>query len=125
MAASYLYSIAKCSSAGVQESVSGVKVNNGPGYPSFCVPTHDKRGGAINYIHIDMLRYQAQELEQLEARQAVMPCEGLKNMSSCEQPAEYLMPDATRPGDGGRRATPPQTHRRSRRVVQISAWPGS
>jgi hypothetical protein len=59
------------------------------------------RGGAINYIHIDMLRYQAQELQELEAHQRSMPCEGLENMSSCEQPAEYLMPDATRPGSGG------------------------
>ena len=59
------------------------------------------RGGAINYIHIDMLRYQAQELQELEAHRRSMPCEGLENMSSCEQPAEYLMPDATRPGSGG------------------------
>jgi hypothetical protein len=59
------------------------------------------RGGEINYIHIDMLRFQAQALQQLEAHQGVMPCEGLENVSSCEQPAEYLMPDATRPGGGG------------------------
>ena len=65
------------------------------------VPTHDKGGGAINYIHIDMLRYQAQELQELEAHQMSMPCEGLENMTSCEAPAEYLMPDATRPGSGG------------------------
>jgi hypothetical protein len=58
------------------------------------------RGGEINYIHIDMLRFQAQALQQLEARRGVMPCEGLENVSSCEQPAEYLMPDATRPGSG-------------------------
>ena len=71
----------------------------GPGYPSGCSGP-PLRGGGINYIHIDMLRFQAQVLEQLEARQAVMPCEGLENRSSCEQPAEYLMPDATRPGGG-------------------------
>jgi hypothetical protein len=45
-----------------------------------------------------MLRYQAQELE---AHQGLVPCEGLENMTSCEQPAEYLMPDATRPGSEG------------------------
>ena len=82
-------------------AASVVERRPGPGYPSFCVPTHDKRGGAINYIHIDMLRVQAQALEELEAHQRSMPCEGLENMTSCEQPAEYLMPDATRPGSGG------------------------
>jgi hypothetical protein len=101
VAASYLYSIARCTSACVQECVGEVQANDGPGYPSFCVPAHDERGGAINYIHIDMLRAQAQELRQLEAHQRAMPCEGLENVSSCEQPAEYLMPDATRPGSEG------------------------
>jgi hypothetical protein len=72
----------------------------GPGYPSGC-PGLLPRGGGINYIHIDMIRYQAQALQELEAHRGVMPCEGLENVRSCEQPAEYLMPDATRPGDGG------------------------
>ena len=73
----------------------------GPGLSFVLCPGPRLRGGAINYIHIDMLRYQAQELQQLEAHQRSMPCEGLENMSSCEQPAEYLMPDATRPGSEG------------------------
>jgi hypothetical protein len=68
---------------------------------SFGAPRPNTERGEINYIHIDMLRFQAQALQQLEAHQGVMPCEGLENVSSCAQPAEYLMPDATRPGGGG------------------------
>ncbi len=55
----------------------------------------------MNYIHVDMLRLQAQTLQALEERQGFVPCEGLENVTSCEAPAEYLMPDATRPGGGG------------------------
>jgi hypothetical protein len=48
-----------------------------------------------------MLRLQAQTLREREERHGFVPCEGLENVSSCAAPAEYLMPDATRPGDGG------------------------
>ncbi len=55
----------------------------------------------INYIHIDVLRLQAQVLQQLEEHQGFVPCEGLQYSVPCEEPAEYMMPDATRPGGGG------------------------
>ena len=48
-----------------------------------------------------MLRLQAQVLRELEEHHGFIRCEGLENVSSCVAPAEYLMPDATRPGDGG------------------------
>jgi hypothetical protein len=57
-------------------------------------------GGNINYIHIDMLRFQAQLLQEVEAHKGFVPCEGLEHSIPCEEPAEYLMPDATRPGHG-------------------------
>ena len=73
--------------------------STGTGYP-YRVSRPLTSGGVINYIHIDMLRLQAQILQQVEAQQGFVPCEGLENLSSCEKPAEYLMPDATRPGHG-------------------------
>jgi hypothetical protein len=72
----------------------------GRGYP-YESPGPLPRGEEINYIHIDMLRDQARMLQQLEERQQFVPCEGLEYATSCEAPAEYLMPDATRPGGGG------------------------
>lgn len=63
----------------------------------------DLRGVEINYVHIDILRLQAQILEQLAAHQGFVPCEGGTGPDRilCGEPAEYLMPDATRPGGGG------------------------
>jgi len=49
-----------------------------------------------------MLRFQAQVLEKLEGSQGFVACEwetGLEG-SPCGEPAEYLMPDAARPGSG-------------------------
>jgi hypothetical protein len=48
-----------------------------------------------------MLRLQAQILQKLEEHQGYVPCEGLDYSGSCGEPAEYMMPDATRPGGGG------------------------
>jgi hypothetical protein len=48
-----------------------------------------------------VLRLQAQILEQLEEWQGFVPCEGLEYSGPCGEPAEYMMPDATRPGGGG------------------------
>jgi hypothetical protein len=57
-------------------------------------------GGEINYVHIDVLRFQSQLLQQIEERQGFVPCEGLEYSGPCGEPAEYMMPDATRPGGG-------------------------
>jgi hypothetical protein len=48
-----------------------------------------------------MLRLQAQLLHDLEEQHGFVPCEGLEHRPPCGKPAEYLMPDATRPGHGG------------------------
>jgi hypothetical protein len=51
-----------------------------------------------------MLRIQAQILQRLEEHQGFVPCEWWSDPDSsgpCGEPAEYLMPDATRPGSGG------------------------
>jgi len=59
------------------------------------------RGGEINYVHIDMLRLQAQLLQEIEEHQGFVPCEGLEYSARCGAPAEYMVADATRPGGGG------------------------
>ncbi len=50
-----------------------------------------------------MLRLQAQVLQKLEEQQGFVPCEWWTDLDSgpCGEPAEYLMPDATRLGGGG------------------------
>lgn len=61
------------------------------------------RGGSISYIHIDMLRIQAQILQRLEEHQGFVPCEWWSDPDSsgpCGEPAEYLVPDAIRAGAG-------------------------
>ncbi len=59
------------------------------------------RGVEINYVHIDILRLQAQILQGLEEHQGYVPCEGLDYSGFCGEPAEYMMPDATRTSGGG------------------------
>ena len=65
------------------------------------VPACCSKGAEINYVHIEVLRLQAQILAHLEKSQGYVPCEGLDYSGSCGAPAEYMMPDATRTGGGG------------------------
>ncbi len=57
----------------------------------------------MNYVHIDVIRYAATVLTTLEKTGDVPRCErqDLKGQP-CSEVAEYLVPDAARPGGGGR-----------------------
>jgi hypothetical protein len=56
----------------------------------------------VNYVDINVVRYAAMTFAVAEKNGQGVVCEDWRDGRLCPKPVEYLIPDATRPGGGGR-----------------------
>ena len=54
----------------------------------------------MNYVDLNVVRYAAMVLVNAEENRQTVGCEHDTENGICGEPAEYLVPDATRPGEG-------------------------
>lgn len=55
----------------------------------------------VNYVDLNVVCYAAMVLVNADENRLTVGCEHETENGICGEPAEYLVPDATRPGSGG------------------------